>query len=260
MSESFPTGRFLWFELLAADPAAAKPFYTALTGWVSHDSQGGDIPYTEFENGETSVAGMLALPAEAKAGGAQSAWLGHIGHPDVDAAVARAVELGATVMAPVREIPTVGRFAVLRDPQGATFAIYTPEGEASGHDGKPEVGEFSWKELITTDHTAAFEFYSELFGWKKLDAMDMGPAGIYQLYGRTEELPLGGMMTKTPDMPMPPSWVHYIRVPDVHAAAEQVKQLGGQVAMGPHEVPGGDYILLGVDPQGAHFALHSSTS
>ncbi|NJL29787.1 MAG: VOC family protein [Thermoanaerobaculia bacterium] len=117
------------------------------------------------------------------------------------------------------------------------------------------MGEFSWNELATTDHEAAFAFYHELFGWQKLTAFDMGPHGIYQLYGRTE-LPLGGMFNKTADQPGPPCWLYYIRVEDVHASAEQVKKLGGQILMDPMEVPGGDWIVPCMDPQGAAFALH----
>ena len=66
-------------------------------------------------------------------------------------------------------------------------------------------------------------------------------------------------MTKPPEMPMP-AWLFYIRVEDVNASVEQVKAAGGQVVHGPMEVPGGDWVVQCVDPQGAHFALHSTAS
>jgi predicted enzyme related to lactoylglutathione lyase len=86
--------------------------------------------------------------------------------------------------------------------------------------------------------------------------MDMGPMGKY-MFGR-ELGSMGGMMTKTPDMAhLPNAWLNYFRVPDVHAAAERVRARGGQVLHGPMEVPGGDWIVQCMDPQGAAFALHT---
>jgi predicted enzyme related to lactoylglutathione lyase len=69
-------------------------------------------------------------------------------------------------------------------------------------------------------------------------------------------IPAGGMFNKTPDMPMPPSWLYYATVPDINAAADRVKGAGGQVVNGPMEVPGGGWILQGMDPQGGMFALY----
>lgn len=89
--------------------------------------------------------------------------------------------------------------------------------------------------------------------------MDMGEHGIYQLYGRGD-FEYGGMYNKTEDMPGPagpPSWLHYVSVEDVNASIETVKELGGQVLVGPHEVPDGDLIAVCMDPQGAFFAVHS---
>jgi len=154
------------------------------------------------------------------------------------------------------DIPEVGRFAVISDPQGAAIAIFTPKGDAPGHDGMPNVGEFSWHELTTTDHERAYAFYQKLFGWDQTDAVDMGDAGVYQMYGRGG-VPLGGMWTKPADLPMPPNWLYYIRVPNADEAAERVKALGGQVLNGPMDVPGGDRIAQCMDPQGAAFAVHS---
>lgn len=156
------------------------------------------------------------------------------------------------------DIQTVGRIAVLLDPQGAALAVYTPEGDAPGHDGVPAVGEFSWHELATTDYAAAFDFYSALFGWHKTEEADMGPGGTYLMYGRVPGQSIGGMFNKPADQPGPPAyWLYYVTVPDVHAKIDQVKQLGGQVLNGPMEVPGGDIVAQCTDPQGAAFAIHS---
>ena len=146
----------------------------------------------------------------------------------------------------------------VQDPQGAVLALYTPAGEAPGHDGETGIGEFSWHELATTDHAAAFDFYSALFEWTVVEAMDMGPGGMYQMYGRLSGQSLGGMFNKPAGTPGPPAfWLYYVTVPDVNAAVERVTQLGGQMLNGPMEVPGGDITAQCMDPQGAAFALHT---
>ena len=83
----------------------------------------------------------------------------------------------------------------------------------------------------------------------------MGPMGIYQMYGR-EGKTFGGMFKKPAEMPAPPHWLGYVTVPDIQKGAELVKANGGQILHGPAEVPGGDWILNALDPQGAAFAMH----
>ena len=137
------------------------------------------------------------------------------------------------------------------------IAPCTPDNLGPEPEGMPPVGEFSWHELATTDPEAAFDFYHELFGWEKTSAMDMGPAGVYQMYGR-HGATLGGIYKPTTDTP--PGWLHYARVADVNAAVETVRQKGGQVLNGPMEVPGGDLIANLLDPQGGAFAVHEKKS
>jgi predicted enzyme related to lactoylglutathione lyase len=75
------------------------------------------------------------------------------------------------------------------------------------------------------------------------------------MYGRGEKM-LGGMYTKTADMPGPPAWTYYVSVDDVDAAKETIEAKGGTILTGPMDVPGGGRILMALDPQGAAFALH----
>lgn len=203
------------------------------------------------------MGGLMMLPFEARQAGAPPNWIFYGAVPDTDATVRRATAaLGAEVVAGVNEVPTVGRFAVLKDPQGAVFAILQPAGEVPGHDGEPGQGEFSWHELATTDPSAAWDFYRAIFGWEKTDAIDMGPQGLYQMYGRAGR-PLGGIYRKPAEMPGPSNWMCYVRVASADATAETVERLGGKVLNGPMEVPGGDRIAQCLDPQGAAFAVHS---
>jgi predicted enzyme related to lactoylglutathione lyase len=219
------------------------------------------MSYTMWTANGKPMGGTMKLPDEAVAGGARPHWLAYVDVPDVDATIARAQELGATVMVPPRDIPTVGRFSVFSDPQGATIAAFTPEQRQSEPEGMPPVGEFSWHELATTDPDAALGFYSDLFGWEKISSFDMGETagGLYQMYGRNGKT-LGGIFKKPAEMPGPSAWLYYARVADVNAAVEAARQQGGQVLNGPMEVPGGDLIAQFLDPQGGMFAVHQSRS
>lgn len=248
--DAFPRGRFCWHELSTTDTAAAKAFYPRITGWTPQVWPE-DPAYTVWVNGETQVGGLME-------GSGNANWLPYVAVQDAEATTFRAEALGAVIVRPTVQVPSVGRIAVLEDPQGATFAILEPEGEAPGHDGVPEVGEFSWHELATTDYDAAMSFYSALFGWQRGAAMDMGPLGMYQIYSRAGR-DLGGIYNKPPEMPAPPQWLCYVKVKNVGAAANLARQTGGQVLNGPMEVPGGDLIAQLADPQGAPFAVHEVT-
>jgi hypothetical protein len=206
---------------------------------------------------ESSLGGLNPLPEEAAAAGAPPHWLAYVAVADVDATAERAAELGGGVTVPPSDIPDIGRFAVLTDPQGGMIAVYR-SATAAPEPTEPQVGQFSWHELATTDLDGAFAFYSDLFAWEAQEAMDMGPAGTYQIYGQGD-VPYGGMFVKTPEMPVV-CWLYYVRVADMEATVEKVKAGGGQVINGPMEVPGGDSIAQCLDPQGAMFAVHCRRS
>ncbi len=251
-------GRFVWYDLMTTDPDAAQCFYTKLIGWGTQAWEG-SMPYTMWTNQNTPMGGVMTLPDEAKRAGSPPHWLGYIYTSDVDATVAKAEENQGKVLAPAQDIPDVGRFAVLADPQGAAFAVYTPAADTPGNPGPAAIGEYSWHELNTSDYENAWGFYETLFGWKKTDTMDMGEMGMYQMFTTGGgDIPLGGMFDKPKEMPGPPFWLYYVRVDDVHKSVEKVKELGGQVLNGPMEVPGGDHVAQCMDPQGAAFALHST--
>jgi len=204
------------------------------------------------------MGGVMDLPEEARKMGAPPNWSPYVIVPDLEATCAKAAELGGSVFVPPHVIPNVGTIAVLADPQGAVFYLFKAAGDAPGHDNRKGPGEVSWHELATTDHEAALGFYGKLFGWTKGEAMSMGPAGVYQLFGRGEQI-LGGMFNKTEDFPGPCRWVMYFNVEDIDAAVELVRSIAGVVLMDVMEVPGGEFVAHCTDPQGAHFALHAYT-
>ena len=247
-------GRFLWYDLMTPDPGAAQSFYRKVAGWGIEVFEGGPKPYDMWTRDGQPIGGVMELPEEAAAAGAPPHWLAYIGTPDVDATTARAADLGATVLVAPQEIPDVGRFSVLADPDGAVFATFAPAMDAPPHPGMPATGDFSWHELMSEDYERGFEFYSELFGWRVHEDMDMGEYGIYRIYG-LDGPPLGGIMSRPPEMPVG-AWLFYIRVDDLDGALERVKAGGGEVLNGPMDVPGGDRIAQCRDPEGAMFALH----
>ncbi len=249
-----PNGRFCWYELMTTDPEAAQAFYARVAGWTTCPWEDGETPYTMWMSGERPIGGVMTLPEEAAASGAPPCWLAYVSTPDADATTSKATSLGGKVLHSM-DIPKVGRIAVLADPTGGVLSVLQPEEETPGHDAFAEVGEFSWHELATRDWKAAWAYYSDLFGWQEADQMDMGEMGVYQMFGRGAH-PLGGMFNGPEERPV--GWVFYVRVPDVNAAVETVKELGGQVMNGPMEVPGGDLVAQCMDPQGVVFALHST--
>jgi hypothetical protein len=261
-------GRFVWYDLMTTDVQAATAFYTKVAGWGTQDfDMGPSGNYQMWTVGGAMIGGVVQLTPEMGPPGTPPHWMGSVGVPNVDDAAMQAESLGGRVLVPPTDIPDIGRYAVIADPQGAVIGLYASlQPEAPG-EFAPKVGEFSWHELATSDREAAFSFYSALFGWERMGEFDMGaPVGVYLMYGQNggrpadapQALPYGGMYTSPPDMPMPPSWCYYIRVPSARDAVETVKALGGHVLNGPMEVPGGDLVAQCMDPQGAMFAVHST--
>lgn len=252
------SGRFVWYELMTTDTKAAKAFYGKVAGYGTQDMP--EMHYTLFTiDGSRGARGLMELPEDLRKMGVPPHWMGYVGVDDVDASTEKAKSLGATIQVSPQDIPTVGRFSVFSDPVGgAVLALFKPLPPPGGDPGPVApgtAGGTGWHELYAADGAKAFDFYSALFGWKKVDTMDMGPMGLYHIFGVPgADMPMGGMMTKPAEVPVP-YWQYYIQVGPIEAATQRVKDAGGQVLMGPMEVPGGDWIIQGMDPQGAVFAL-----
>lgn len=258
-------GSFIWYELMTHDADAAADFYSKVVGWDAKDSgmseaTTGGMAYTVFSvpGFPMGVAGLMALTDEMKADGIPPNWSGYVAVDDVDAMVTRFVAGGGSTVVPATDIPEIGRFAVLADPHGAVINVMKPIPPAGGMPPEPPEnapGTFGWRELLAGNAEEDFEFYSRMFGWQKDMAVDMGAMGVYQTF-KLDGPAIGGMMTKVPEMPMA-YWGYYVNVEAIDAAAERVKTGGGQIVNGPHEVPGGAWIINCVDPQGAYFSLVS---
>ncbi len=251
--------KFVWYELVTTDLEGAKAFYSKVVEWGSEPFEGGATPYTVLTVDGKGIGGMMAMPAEVK--GAPSHWLGYVSCANVDEASKQVVALGGKLHRAAADIPSVGRFAVVADPQGAAFVLFTPKG---GSDAptfpRHQPGVFGWAELNTTDWESAFKFYSTMFGWKETSRMDMGEDfGTYFMFtdaGGGDE-PMGGMSNAANMMGGTPAhWLFYASVRDLDKALAAVKEHGGQVLNGPMDVPGNGKIAQCMDPQGALFAVY----
>lgn len=254
MAEIDVRGRFVWHQLLTRDIPGARNFYSRVVNWKSQ-SWPLDPNYTVCQAGDVPTAGMMPFTPDVPAD-APPHWLPYIGTRDVDGTAEAAVRAGGSILKEPGDLKGAGRYAVLKDPQGATFAIIDPENARAEPPGVPPLGQFSWHELATSDHESAFAFYNGLFGWDAMQRMDMGPLGIYLVFGHNGEQK-GGIYIKPPDMPAPPNWLPYAHIASVDASVAVVEGSGGKIIQAPMEVPGGSRITVIMDSTGAAFALHS---
>ena len=246
-------GDFIWYELITPDPEESKAFYEAVAGWQVGPASEEHEGYREIRAGNAHAGGMMLLTDEMQQHGARPTWLGYIGVDDVDESVASIERAGARLLIPAFDIPGVGRLAMIADPQGVPFYVMRGAIEQASRAFDPQgLGRVSWNELATRDQRAALDFYVAQFGWTKGDAMPMGDMGDYQFITH-HGVPLGAIMTAAADKQ--PRWRFYVRVADVDTAKDAVERAGGTIIHGPQEVPGGERILVGIDPQGAEFAL-----
>lgn len=256
-------GSHIWYELMTSDPDGAKRFYEAvIPGLEVGDRLPGDQDYRIVNRSDGgSLGGVLGLTDEMRSHGAKPIWMGYVGADDVDATVRDIGAKGGKVLMPAFDIPQ-GRIAMVADPQGNPFYIMKPIPPAGREDEQSDVfspteeQRVAWNELTTADPVAARAFYGELFGWTSEEFMPMGELGEYRFLAH-QGTTIGAVSACVPDGG-PPGWRYYVRVPSISRAVEAVASGGGSVSMGPHEVPGGDHIIIGQDPQGAEFALVSN--
>lgn len=249
-------GDFIWYELMTNDAVAAQAFYEPLIGWTFAGSGTSGVDYRVGSMDGTAIVGLLELSKAMMEGGAHPAWIGYLAVDDIHASIMALKDKGGQLFMGPNHLDGVGHMAIVIDPQGAAFYVMQAEGEGpatSFAKYTPQVGHCAWNELISADQVGANAFYTALFGWEKTDSMDMGEMGSYEIY-RAGDYTLGAIMQKSAEMPAS-MWNYYFRVRQIAASSEYVKANGGQVVNGPTEIPGGDYVINAIDPQGAMFSL-----
>jgi predicted enzyme related to lactoylglutathione lyase len=248
-------GSWIWYELMTSDADGSKAFYDGVVGWNIQTTHGDSKDYGFINNADGDMTGgILHLNAEMQAHGARPCWVGYIGVDDVDASLTAIEAAGGKLLMPARDIEMAGRIAMVADPNGAPFYVMTPSGEGESTSFSPTLlGRCAWNELLAADQQAALDFYTGLFGWSLPEPMDMGEMGNYQFVDH-DGVMVGAVMRKPAEAPVS-AWTHYFRVADINAAKAAVEAGGGTIMIDVMEVPGGDWIIQGTDPQGAFFAL-----
>ena len=243
---------------MTSDLGAAKPFYHAVLGWsiaANADPLAGEMDYRMVERtGGGFAGGAMALDPGMISAGMKPCWQIYFGVDDVDATVAKVESLGGAVHMPATTMEGVGRMAMLADPQGAVFYIMRgASDESSDVFSVTEPGHCRWNELSTSDGPGALAFYDKALGLKHNGGMPMGEAGEYAFIA-VGETTIGAI---SPMMPpeWTPAWLPYFGASSVTAAKLAIEANGGTVMMGPQEVPGDDWIIIGTDPQGAVFGV-----
>lgn len=243
--------RVVWHDLMTTDVAGSLAFYSALFGWERRPWEvGSGMTYDMLYAGESGIGGMVPLEAGA---GVPPHWIAYISVPDVDAACATADRTGGTTCVPPTDIPTVGRFAVVEDPTGAVFSPFTSTSAPMPEPANAPLGTFSWNELMTTDPEQAAAFYAGLTGWT-IEAVDMGPLGVYRLF-KSGEVNVCGMMQLPANAPARPHWLPYVAVASCDASAARAAELGATVLVRPTDIEDWGRFAAALDPAGAAFAM-----
>lgn len=256
-----PPGSFIWYELMTTDANAAAKFYGAVVGWKIPEHPGPKSPAGRDYRGIArsdggSAGGVLQLTQDMQAHGAKPTWLPYLYVKDVDAASKAIVEEGGKVHLPKMSLP-VGDIAMVADPLGTPFYVMRPipppgKPDAASDVFDPRAAQHArWNELASPDLARAKAFYAKHFGFEFREVMNMGPMGDYCFIDHGG-VRLGAIMQKRESGGVA-SWLIYFGVASAKQAKAAIEAGGGRILNGPHQVPGGDWIVTATDPQGAVF-------
>jgi uncharacterized protein len=232
-------GTVIWHELYTSDVDAATRFYTELLGAEIEVAKTPDADYPMLKKDGRSHAGFFQKDHD----DVPSHWYPYIEVDDVDATVDKAKSLGSDVYHGPVSMAEI-RFAVLGDPQHATYGVLTSPNDAPS-------GLFVWDELHASDAEAAKRYYGELVGWTAK------PFGEGYDVLHTGEAQAGGLMQKGDETPGA-RWISYIAVDDTDAATARAQALGATMMLEPTTMENVGRFSVLADPTGAVFGLHKS--
>ncbi len=243
-------GKIAFAELVTPDLAATERFYGTLFGWTFQAVPGSREPFVEASAHGRVVAALLQRE---KPAGRRPSWLTCLAAADVQSADSLAEQHGGRLLFPPFDVPGLGRAAVLADPQGAVFAVFTATaGEPPEQLAAP--GDWIWSSLITSDPATDAAFYKALLGYEVFALPD--PAEAQHLIlasGAFARASVNPLPSAQPDVA--PRWLSFVRVDDATAMAAQVAALGGRVVVPPRLDRHGGKIAVVADPEGALFGL-----
>ena len=236
-------------DLATTVPAGATNFYGELFGWQAEDITGAEGgAYTMLHLDGDEVCALYEMEPERREQGIPPHWSSYVGVEDVEATASKARELGGAVSGEPRDVPDMGRMAVIADPAGATFAIWEPQSWV-GASRVNDIGCFAWNDLQTRDAGRAVDFYTSLFGWDTLPV-----EGDAYVSLQNAGFSNGGIVLMDERHgDASPYWLVYFTVPSCDDAVARTRELGGEVLAEPMEIGAGKIAVL-KDPQGAVFA------
>lgn len=214
-----PVHSICFAELWTPDLVSAKRYYGELLGWSTVDLPGMSGEYCLFQIAGRTVVGLRRAEVETR-------WVAYVHVGSVDAAAARARELGATVISPPGDTSGLARTSVLADPEGALFGLWEPRGlHGTMVDAGP--GSLWWVELLARDIGTARVFYASLFEWNVEDTSKFDTPHLYTLF-RIGDRSVSGGLQFDPEWGVTPRWQVYFEVANHGAAARRACELGGQ--------------------------------
>ena len=244
--------KFCWNELLTSDEAGATKFYSAVFGWQTADFPGAGVKYTLWKSNGKDIGGLIKRPIE----NIPPHWLGYVTVADVDATAQKAGEAGGTVMVQPLDVPTVGRVAVIQDPQGASLGIIKPLDKPSNCSGNQIV----WCDIPVKDLDRAIRFYSAVLGSPIKKEQHQGMSFAVLPHG--DEHGVSGCLTTgcsgSENEPSHHGPLLYFNCQGrLDEAVKAVEPNGGKVFQPKHPIGPYGFRSVVLDSEGNRIALHS---
>lgn len=238
-------GTVVWWDLLTEDPGAVLDFYRQLFGWDIAEHT--DRHWVVSHNG-CPIAGISRIRSD-HPDAKEAFWLVGITVRDVDAAVDRARELGATVHVEPQDSAGYARFAVISDPERVPVMLLDPFRELGGTRGP---GGWVWAELWARDPEVEARFYGQVVGYQH-DRIEVA-GGAYEVLASGGQQRAG--LLKVPSEAIEPAWAPYLEVEDLQATLTRAVELGGVVLVEPRQLHSVGSVALIADPARAAFFVY----
>ena len=246
------SGRFVWHDLMTTDRDSVIPYYRELLGWsLQSVDMGSELgTYQIIHAGDQQIGGFVDLDPDA---GIPSHWIGYVSVDDVGGAAKAAEEAGGTLRMAATDIPSVGSFAIIADPEGALVCPYRPI-EGRGTDAPtPADGRFCWDGLSARDPNRVGLFYSKVFGWSPRleNTLEAPCSGVFL----ADDREIAVIVSLPEEGPQRPVWLPFVQCSDLGDRVSDVARLGGSVWQIPIVLPTGSRIAITADPSGALMGL-----
>jgi len=240
-------GKFVWFELISREAKKAQAFYGEVLGWKVQSASMGQFTYEMIQVGDKGIGGYVE-PRDPRQ---PAHWISYVSVENVDALVKVASANGGKVIEPPSDIPNVGRFARIADPQGAEICPFTSATD-DPPDALPPAGAWMWNELHVPDAAKALQFYEKVFGFTNR-GMPSPAGGTYYILSRNG-VDRAGVSTEMPKGAAP-HWMPYVNAQDADATLARARRLGATICVGPENIPGVGRFGVLRDPVGASLAI-----